>query len=97
MGGDLRDQGASRAEGPLAVAEWAARQLGYEPEHHADRVQLRNCPFDELADSHRELICKMNQALLAGLLPPLGADGVSVEPVQRRPGVSCCVQITPSG
>jgi hypothetical protein len=39
----------------------------------------------------------MNQALLGGLLPPLGADGVSVDPVQRRPGVSCCVQITPSG
>jgi predicted ArsR family transcriptional regulator len=97
VGGDLRHQGASRADAPLAVAEWAARQLGYEPEHHADRVQLRNCPFDELADSHRELICQMNRALLAGLLPPLGADGVSAEPVQRRPGVSCCVQITPSG
>ena len=97
MGGDLRDQGASRSDAPLAVAEWAARQLGYEPEHHADRVQLRNCPFDELADSHRELICQMNRALLAGLLPPLGADGVSAEPVQRRPGVSCCVQISPSG
>jgi hypothetical protein len=39
----------------------------------------------------------MNRALLAGLLPPLGADGVSAEPVERRPGVSCCVQITPSG
>jgi predicted ArsR family transcriptional regulator len=97
VGGDLRPQGASRADAPLAVAEWAARQLGYEPEHHADRVQLRNCPFDELADSHRELICQMNRALLAGLLPPLGADGVSAEPVERRPGVSCCVQITPSG
>jgi predicted ArsR family transcriptional regulator len=97
VGGDLRDQGASRADAPLAVAERAARQLGYEPEPHTDRIELRNCPFDELAESHRELICQMNQALLAGLLPSLGADGVSTEPVQRRPGVSCCVRITPSG
>jgi predicted ArsR family transcriptional regulator len=94
LGGDLRDRGRSRSDA-LAVAEWAARQLGYEPEHHADRVELRNCPFDELADSHRELVCQMNRALLAGLLPAVGAESVSAEPVQRRPGVSCCVRMTP--
>ena len=94
LGGDLRDRGGSRADA-LAVAEWAARQLGYEPDHHADRVELRNCPFDELADSHRELVCQMNRALLAGLLPAVGAEGVAAEPVQRRPGVSCCVRMTP--
>jgi predicted ArsR family transcriptional regulator len=97
LGGGLRDQCASRTDAPLAVAEWAARQLGYEPEHHDDHVQLRNCPFDELADSHRDLICQMNQALMAGLLPALGTDGVSAEPIQRRPGVSCWVRITASG
>jgi predicted ArsR family transcriptional regulator len=97
LGGGLRDQCASHTDAPLAVAEWAARQLGYEPEHHGDHVQLRNCPFDELADSHRDLICQMNQALMAGLLPALGTDGVSAEPIQRRPGVSCCVRITASG
>ncbi|HET6750950.1 MAG TPA: hypothetical protein VFL71_17010, partial [Actinomycetes bacterium] len=84
-------------DAPLAVAEWAVRQLGYEPEHHGDRIELRNCPFDELADSHLELICQMNRAMLAGLLPVLGADGISAEPVQRRAGVSCCVQMAPSG
>jgi predicted ArsR family transcriptional regulator len=97
LGGDLHDQGTSRTDDPLAVAEWAVRQLGYEPDHHADHLQLRNCPFDELADSHRELICQMNQALIAGLLPALGTAGVSAEPIQRRPGVSCCVRITASG
>ena len=94
LGGDLRERSMSQADAPLAVAEWAARQLGYEPDHHADRVELRNCPFDELADSHRELICQMNRTLLAGLLPAVGAEGVSAEPVQRRPGVSCCVRMT---
>jgi predicted ArsR family transcriptional regulator len=94
LGGDLRDRSRSRADA-LAVAEWAARQLGYEPDHHADRVELRNCPFDELADSHRELVCQMNRALLGGLLPAVGAEGVSAEPVPRRPGVSCCVRMTP--
>jgi predicted ArsR family transcriptional regulator len=95
VGGELR-QVAAGADAPLAVAEWATRQLGYEPEHHGDRIELRNCPFDELADSHLELICQMNRALIAGLLPPLGADEISAEPVQRRAGVSCCVQLTPS-
>jgi predicted ArsR family transcriptional regulator len=97
LGSDLQRQCASRADAPLGVAERAIRQLGYEPEHHADCVQLRNCPFDELADSHRELICEMNRALLADLLPAVGADGVSAEPVERRPGVSCCVRVTPPG
>jgi predicted ArsR family transcriptional regulator len=96
LGGDLRDRCVSRADAPLAVAGWAARQLGYEPDHHADRVELRNCPFDELADSHRELICQMNRALLAGLLPAVGAESVSAEPVPRRPGVSCCVRMAPA-
>ena len=96
VGDELRRQAAG-TDAPLAVAEWATRQLGYEPEHHGGQIELRNCPFDELADSHRELICQMNQALLAGLLPPLGAEGISAEPVQRRAGVSCCVQLTPSG
>jgi predicted ArsR family transcriptional regulator len=96
VGDELRRQ-VARADAPLAVAEWAARQLGYEPEHHGDRIELRNCPFDELADSHVELICQMNRSLLAGLLPPLGADGISAEPVQRQAGVSCCAQLIPSG
>jgi predicted ArsR family transcriptional regulator len=97
VGGELRRQVDARADAPLAVAEWAVRQLGYEPEHHGDRIELRNCPFDELADSHLELICQMNRALLAGLLPQLGAEGISAEPVQRQAGVCCCVQLTPSG
>jgi predicted ArsR family transcriptional regulator len=97
VGDDLRRQVAARVDAPLAVAERAVRQLGYEPEHHGDRIELRNCPFDELADSHRELICQMNRALLAGLLPPLGADGISAEPVPRQAGVSCCVRMVPSG
>jgi predicted ArsR family transcriptional regulator len=97
LGSDLRNESASEADAPLAVAERAIRRLGYEPEHHADCVQLRNCPFDELAESHRELICEMNRALLADLLPAAGAAGASAEPVDRQPGVSCCVRITPPG
>jgi predicted ArsR family transcriptional regulator len=97
VGGELRRQVAGGVDAPLAVAEWAVRQLGYEPEDHGDRIELRNCPFDELADSHRELTCQMNRALLAGLLAPLGADGVSAEPVPRQAGVSCCVRMVPSG
>jgi hypothetical protein len=79
LGEALRDRLSRRADYPLGLAEEAVRELGYEPRRDGDRLDLRNCPFDELAESHRELICPMNQALLAGLLSALGAAGVSAD------------------
>jgi predicted ArsR family transcriptional regulator len=67
-------------------------QQGYEPCYGADGViRLRNCPFHQLAEQHRELVCGMNLALVEGLAEGLGADDwhPALDP---RPG-QCCVAI----
>jgi predicted ArsR family transcriptional regulator len=67
-------------------------QQGYEPCHGGDGViRLRNCPFHQLAEEHRDVVCGMNLALVEGLFAGLGADRwhPSLDP---RPG-HCCVAI----
>jgi predicted ArsR family transcriptional regulator len=67
-------------------------QQGYEPCCGADGViRLRNCPFHQIAEQHRELVCGMNLALVEGLVEGLGADGwhPALDP---QPG-QCCVAI----
>ena len=67
-------------------------QQGYEPCGGNDGViRLRNCPFHQLTERHREVVCGMNLALVEGLVEGLGADGwrPALDP---RPGY-CCVAI----
>jgi predicted ArsR family transcriptional regulator len=68
-----------------------ARQ-GYEPCLGGDGIiRLRNCPFHQLAERHREVVCGMNLTLVEGLIDGLGADGW--QPVlDPRPGY-CCVAL----
>jgi predicted ArsR family transcriptional regulator len=67
-------------------------QQGYEPCGGADGViRLRNCPFHQLTEQHREVVCGMNLALVEGLVDGLGAGGL--RPVlDPQPG-HCCVAI----
>ena len=68
-----------------------ARQ-GYEPCRDGDGIiRLRNCPFHQLAERHREVVCGMNLTLVEGLVGGLGADGW--QPLlDPRPGY-CCVAL----
>ena len=90
-----RDAGGRDAAGPEAGGrdvKGVLTQQGYEPCCGADGViRLRNCPFHQLAEQHRELVCGMNLALVEGLVEGLGADGwhPALDP---RPG-QCCVAI----
>jgi predicted ArsR family transcriptional regulator len=74
LGEELRGRASADTDRPLRLAERAVQELGYDPERRHDRLALRNCPFSELAASHRELICPMNHALLSSLLPALGTS-----------------------
>ena len=67
-------------------------QQGYEPSHGEDGIiRLRNCPFHQLAERHRDVVCGMNLALVEGLVDGLGANGW--HPVlDPQPG-RCCVAI----
>ena len=72
--------------------ESALTRQGYEPCRGGDGViRLRNCPFHQLAEQHREVVCGMNLTLVEGLVEGLGADGW--RPVlDPQPGY-CCVAL----
>ena len=54
-------------------------------------IRLRNCPFHQLAEHHRDVVCGMNLGLIEGIMAGLGAEGL--RPVlDPQPG-RCCVAI----
>jgi predicted ArsR family transcriptional regulator len=83
--------GGMRSVAACEVESVLARQ-GYEPCRGGDGIiRLRNCPFHQLAERHREVVCGMNLTLVGGLVEGLGADGW--RPVlDPRPGY-CCVTL----
>jgi predicted ArsR family transcriptional regulator len=83
---------AGRSEAQrVAVLEQVLAERGYEPFHDEDGViRLRNCPFDRLADAHRQTVCGMNLALLErAAASPRGTLKAVLDP---RPGL-CCVAL----
>jgi predicted ArsR family transcriptional regulator len=75
----------------LAVLQEAMAQAGFDPRFRRAakgtvEVSLRDCPFRDLLDDHRELVCSIHRGLLEGMLgalkPPLGL--VSFEPLAER-------------
>ena len=78
------------AEDPLVRM---LRDAGYEPFEAEGEIRLRNCPFHHLAESHRDLICSMNHALIEGMLDGLPAAGRTAR-LDPRPGC-CCVAVAP--
>jgi predicted ArsR family transcriptional regulator len=70
----------------------ALEARGYEPfEDEEGAIRMRNCPFHRLAERHRDVVCGMNQAYLAGLLEGLDRGDAAAE-LDPEPG-RCCVVI----
>jgi predicted ArsR family transcriptional regulator len=70
----------------------ALTEHGYEPGRDDDGIiRLRNCPFHQLAEWHRDIICGMNLGLIEGMVAGLGADGLDPQ-LDPQPGY-CCVAI----
>jgi predicted ArsR family transcriptional regulator len=63
---------------------------GYEPRTTGGVVSLANCPFDNLAREHTELVCGMNLSLIGGMLDEMGCRGVEAV-LDPEPGL-CCVK-----
>jgi predicted ArsR family transcriptional regulator len=77
-----------------AVLEQVLAQRGYEPfQDEAGVIRLRNCPFDCLADAHRQTVCGMNLALLERAAAFPGSALTAV--LDPRPDL-CCVALFPS-
>jgi predicted ArsR family transcriptional regulator len=70
--------------------------LGFAPERHGgNQVELRHCPFLELAQSHKGVICSIHLGLMQGSLETWAAP-VSVDRLDAfvEPDL-CVVQLTP--
>jgi predicted ArsR family transcriptional regulator len=81
-------------ERAIAVTAEVLEGTGYEPYRDDEGcVRLGNCPFHALAEEDRDLVCRMNESLIEGVVRGLGNDnvGVVLDPV---PG-GCCVKLTP--
>ena len=75
----------------LAVLQEAMAQAGFDPRFRRAgkgtvEVSLRDCPFRDLLDDHRDLVCTIHRGLIEGMLgalkPPLAL--VSFEPLAER-------------
>jgi predicted ArsR family transcriptional regulator len=85
---------AVQADGsPLAIAVEALARFGYEPRLEDGRMVMANCPFHVLAETHTELVCQMNHALLGGICDRVGGLRADLEPAEGR----CCVVLTAAG
>jgi len=87
--------GGRSSSGPnLAVLQEALSEAGFDPRfrrHGRSRVDitLRDCPFRDLLDEHRDLVCALHRGLLEGMLassrPPMRMD--TFEPLADRSAV----------
>lgn len=90
--------GAETATNPderRAVLMEALTRHGFEPREQDGQVTLLNCPFHELAEQQRLLICGMNRDLLAGFLDGLDEPDLTAR-LAPQPG-HCCVRLDPLG
>jgi predicted ArsR family transcriptional regulator len=79
----------------LRAAETALSRCGYEPSRpDQGSVVLGNCPFHQLVQRQRDLVCRLNHAFCAGLVDGIGASAVSAVLVPTAP--HCCVELRTS-
>jgi predicted ArsR family transcriptional regulator len=85
------DEDHSRPRDAAGVHAVLARH-GYEPYDDEGVTRLRNCPFERLAQTHRELVCRANLAFVEGLIQGRRARGLRAV-LDPRPG-RCCVALS---
>ena len=80
-----------RTTNALGIACAALAEHGYEPRIASGAATLTNCPFHALAESHADLVCRMNLALVEGLVDEISPGDVDarLDPAEGR----CCVTL----
>jgi len=83
---------ASTADDDVQAVVMLLDQFGFDPTLHADdrghTVLMQHCPFGEVADHYRKIVCAVHLGLMQGALEELGAhvEADQLEPFVR-PGV----------
>ena len=87
-----RSPGPAGRPGPTSrVLQEALAEAGFDPRFRRRsaktvEITLRECPFRDLLEEHRELVCAVHRGLLEGMLgasrPPMGLD--EFEPLAER-------------
>jgi predicted ArsR family transcriptional regulator len=94
LGEEIRRQARTK-RGRTEAVQRQLTQLGYEPRvQETGEWTLRNCIFSELSASHRDLVCGMNEAFVAGLIRGSHVRSLHVE--RRLALPACCVRLTAS-
>ena len=92
-GAELAREEPVRRGAPLRRLERLLGRLGYAPARSDSTLVLRNCPFDKLRDTDRDLVCGINHALVEGYVE--GSDAVGELDATLRPCPdNCCVVIS---
>ncbi len=90
--GLAKDEGFDTAVAAVAKAMMGA---GFDSEANAeDRlIVTRFCPFGETASRHPEVVCKLDQGIVAGLLESANAAGVPVVIPHAHAAEDCLTEI----
>ncbi|MGH8911913.1 MAG: helix-turn-helix transcriptional regulator [Acidimicrobiia bacterium] len=65
-------------------------ETGYEPVVEDDEIRFRNCPFHALVDEDRSTTCRLNLALVEGMVE---GSGDSRQPCLEPEEGYCCVRV----
>ena len=69
--------------------------VGFESEANTDDrvIVTRFCPFGEAASNHPEIVCKLDQGIVAGLLESANAESVPVVRPHHEDADDCVTEI----
>jgi predicted ArsR family transcriptional regulator len=74
VGRSVPKPGARRPSGPnLAILQAALAEAGFDPRFHRRsaktvEITMRGCPFRDLLEEHRSIVCAVHRGLLEGML-----------------------------
>ena len=92
IGREHRPPAGSTTSRTRAAVRRALTVVGYEPRVDGRSFVLHNCPFHELAQHERELVCSMNESLVGGVVSGVGADDLMHPELDPEDG-RCCVVV----
>lgn len=90
-----RDDAVHRLTAMLADLDFAPEPAAGE-HGPPDRIRLRHCPFLELAEPHRDLVCPLHLGLMQGALTELRAPVAVTALTPFAEATACLAYLTPS-